>query len=257
MKLSLALLASATVTSLPCFAAPAPLRESAIALHEKHADSVVFLSAVVELEITVSSAPTRKEERKLDLIGTVIGKDGLLVTPLSTIDVAANVDGRTVNGPQGPVKISAKGTTKEVKILLPGGDEIEAKVVAKDPDLDLAFIRPAKPEGAKSLVPVDIANHAPMELLGDVIVLGRLKKELNRQPAVMTSEIISVIKKPRTFGKVGKPTLGLPVFNQEGKFLGIGINRFSAKSGGQQGSPSASSVVLPAEDLIDSASQAK
>ena len=251
------LLSVAVLLSLPLVgAAEGPLKERALALAAAHRDSILFLSAVVEIELTAGDKPVKKEERKVEIIGTVIGADGLIVVPLSTLDVASTVDGRTVNGPQGPVKLSAKGTTKEVKILQPDGTEVAAKVVFKDPDLDLAFIRPEQPASVK-LTPVNITNHAPMALLDDVIILGRLGKDLNREPVVMTNEVISLISKPRTFGKLGAPTLGMAVFNKEGKFLGIGINRFSAKGDSESQGPVPSAVVLPAADLLESAAQAK
>jgi len=96
-----------------------------------------------------------------------------------------------------------------------------------------------------------------MALLEDVVVLGRLNKELNREAVVFTSEVVSLISKPRTFAKIGAQALGMPVFNRDGKFLGMGVNRFSAKNDTEAQNPSASSVILPAEDILESASQAK
>jgi hypothetical protein len=49
----------------------------------------------------------------------------------------------------------------------------------------------------------------------------------------------------------------MPVFNKDGKFLGIGINRFSAKGDSDSQGPMPSNVVLPAADLLESAAQAK
>lgn len=236
-------------------AADGPLRDKALAVSAAYKDSVLFLSAVVEIEVTAGDNPAKKEERKLEMLGTVIGKDGLIVVALSTLDVASTIDGRMVNGPQGPVKLSAKGTTKEVKILMPDGTETAAKVAFKDTDLDLAFIRPEKPEEAK-LTPVDTANSAKMALMDDVIILGRLGKDLGREPVVMTHEIISLVTKPRAFGKIGAQALGMPVFNKDGKFLGIGINRFGPK-GDSDGPPAPSNVILSAADLLESAAQAK
>jgi len=254
MKTRLPIIA-ALLTAPFAIAADGPLKEKAQALSASYKDSVLFLSAVVELEVTAGDNPAKKEERKLEMIGTVIGKDGLIVVPLSTLDIASTVDGRVMNSPQGPVKLSAKGTTKEVKILMPDGSETAAKVASKDPDLDLAFIRPEKPEEAK-LTPVDTANNAPMAVLDDVIILSRLGKDLNREPVVMTNEIISVVSKPRTFGKIATQSLGMPVFNKDGKFLGIGINRFSPKGDTEQG-PAPANVILPAADLLESAAQVK
>jgi hypothetical protein len=251
------LLASAFLLAAPLvLAADGALKAQAIALGSAHKDSVLFLSAVVEIEITAGENPVKKEERKVELLGTVIGADGLIVAPLSTMDIASTIDGRTVNGPQGPIKLVAKGTTKEVKILLADGTEVPAKVAFKDPDLDLAFIRPEKPDSVK-LTPVKTADAAAMALLDDVIILGRLGKDLNREPVVMTNEIISIVSKPRVFAKIGAPALGMPVFNKEGKFLGIGINRFSAKGDSESQGAMPSNVILPAADLLESAAQAK
>ena len=257
MKSAIPILTAALLTLPSTFAADGPLRDKALALSASHKDAVLYLSAVAEIEVTLGEGPSKKEEKKLEILGTVINKDGLIATSLSTLDVASNIDGRTVNSPRGAVKLSAKGTTKEVKIMMPDGSEIPAKVVSKDPDLDLAFIRPEEADAAKKLTAIDSANHAPLELLQDVIVLGRLNKELNRENVVYTSEIVSLIRKPRTFGKIGAPALGMPVFNRDGKFLGIGVNRFSAKNDTESQNPTASSVILPAEDLLESAAQAK
>ena len=250
------LLFTALLAAPLALAADGSLRDKALALHTAHQDSVLFLSAVVEVEMTAGDSPAKKEERKVEMLGTVIGKDGLIVVSLSTLDVASTIDGRMVNGPQGPVKLSAKGTTKEVTILMPDGTETAAKVAFKDTDLDLAFIRPEKPGDVK-LTAVDTANSAPMALLDDVIILGRLGKDLNRQSVVMTNEIVSLITKPRTFGKIGTQALGMPIFNKEGKFLGIGINRFSPKGDTEGQGPMPSNVILPAADLLESAAQAK
>jgi hypothetical protein len=207
--------------------AEGPLKEKALALSASNKDSVLFLSAVVEIEVTASDNPAQKEERKLEVLGTVIAKDGLIVVPLSTLDVASTIDGRMVKVPQGPIKLSAK-------------------VAFKDTDLDLAFIRPEKTADVK-LTPVDTANSATMDVQDDVIILSRLGKDLNREPVVMTNEIIALVTKPRIFGKIGTQSLGTPVFNQDGKFLGIGINRFGPKgdSEGQGPAPPTSSSPPP------------
>jgi S1-C subfamily serine protease len=251
------LLSAALLLAAPfSIAADGPLKDKALALSTVHKDSVLFLSAVVEIEVIAGENPAKKEERKVEMLGTVIGADGLIVVPLSTLDVASTIDGRTVNTQQGPMKLSAKGTTKEVKILMTDGSEVAAKVAFKDPDLDLAFIRPEKPDGVK-LIPVNIADNAPIGVLDDVIVLGRLGKDLNREPVVLTNEVISLITKPRTFAKVSVQSLGMPVFNRDGKFLGFGINRFSAKGDSDAQGPMPSNVVLPAADLVEAAAQAK
>ena len=239
---------------LPLSAASGPLKEKANALLTQYKDSTLFVSAVVSIEVTAGDVPTQKEEKKMEVIGTVINKDGLIVAPLSTLDAAATMDGRTVNTPKGPLKLSAKSDIKEVKIIMPDGSEADAKVVLKDVDLDLVFIKPDKK--ADNFTPINTADSAPIALLDDVIVLGRLGKDLNREAMIITGEVISVVKKPRVFGKITAPATGMPVFNDQGKFIGIGINRLSSK-GATDGNVAGSAVLLPAADLLESASQVK
>ena len=239
---------------LPLSAASGPLKEKANALLTQYKDSTLFVSAVVSIEVTAGDMPTQKEEKKMEVIGTVINKDGLIVAPLSTLDAAATMDGRTVNTPKGPLKLSAKSEIKEVKIIMPDGSEADAKVVLKDVDLDLVFIKPDKK--ADNFTPINTADSAPIALLDDVIVLGRLGKDLNREAMIITGEVISVVKKPRVFGKITAPATGMPVFNDQGKFIGIGINRLSSK-GATDGNVAGSAVLLPAADLLESASQVK
>lgn len=255
MQLRPLILTAMLAAPLAC-ASTGPLKDKALALSSSNKDSVLQLSATVEIEMTAGDLPTKKEERKLETTGFVINKDGLIVVALSTLDVASAADGRMVNTQKGPLKISAKSTTKEVKIIMPDGSEIPAKVAFKDADIDLAFIRPEKTDGV-TFKPVDIANSAPLMMQDDVIILGRLAKDLNREPVIMTTEIISLITKPRVFARVGAPCLGMPVFNSEGKFIGCGINRFSPKGDDSEQGPSAANVILPAADLIESAAQAK
>ncbi len=239
---------------LPLSAASGPLKEKATAIAAQYKDSTLFISAVVNIEVTAGDMPTQKEEKKMEVIGTVINKDGLMVAPLSTLDAAATMDGRTVNTPKGPLKLAAKSDIKEVKIIMPDGSEVDAKVVLKDVDLDLVFIKPDKK--ADNFTPINTADNAPITLLDDVIVLGRLGKDLNREAMIVTGEVISVVKKPRVFGKITAPATGMPVFNDQGKFIGIGINRLSSK-GATDGNVAGSAVLLPAADLIESASQVK
>lgn len=246
-----AILALAAPSTL---AASGTLKERAAALSKANRDSVLYVNALVSLEITAGSNPPQKEEKKTELVGTVLNKDGLIVVPLSSLDVSSAMDGRTVNTAQGPLKLSVKAEIKEVKIIMPDGSEVAAKIALKDDDLDLAFLRPEKPGAV--FTPVDAKNNARMAALDDVIILGRLGKDLNREPFAATSEIIAVVSKPRVFGKCPAQSLGLPIFNSEGKFLGIGVNRFSAKASNES-QPSASNVILPAADLLESASQVK
>ena len=240
--------------ALPLAAATGALKDKAKALSAAHKDSTLFITAVVNIELTAGTNPAKKEEKKVEIIGTVLTKEGLIVAPLSTMDPAASMDGRTVMTANGPIAITAKSDIKEIKIIMPDGTETDAKIALKDADLDLVFLKPEK--AATNFSPIDSKNSAPFALLDDIIVLGRMGKDLNREPMIVTGEVVSVITKPRLFGKITTPATGMPVFNEEGKFLGIGINRLSSKNSTDQGI-TGSTVLLPAADIAESASQVK
>ena len=72
---------------------------------------------------------------------------------------------------QPPVEITTEPT--DVKIRLSNGRELPAKIVLRDEDLDLAFLRPTtKPE--TPLVALDLTDAAKPALLDQVLVLSRL-----------------------------------------------------------------------------------
>ena len=95
------LLAAAALLAAPlASAAEGPLKEKALALSKSYKDSVLFLSAVVELEVTAGDNPAKKEERKIEMLGTVLNKDGLIVErdaqDVNRLDAKIPVD--VVNG---------------------------------------------------------------------------------------------------------------------------------------------------------------
>ena len=73
------LLLTALIASPFAAAATGPIKEKALALSASNKESVVQLSATVEIEVTAGEMPTKKEEKKLEVIGSVLNKDGLIV----------------------------------------------------------------------------------------------------------------------------------------------------------------------------------
>lgn len=57
-------LSALAALTLPLAAASGTLKEKANALSAAHKDSTLFISAVVNIELTAGSNPTQKEEKK-------------------------------------------------------------------------------------------------------------------------------------------------------------------------------------------------
>jgi hypothetical protein len=178
------------------------------------------------------------------------------VDPVSAMgEMKANVGGRQMT-------IKLKSELSDVKYRFADGTEVPARVVLKDPDLDLAFIAPEKPlddENKGKFAVIKLAGAAKKAgLLDRIISLGRLSKDLNYTPTVRLGRVAAVVTKPRTF-YLGAASLGSPVFTGAGKLLGICVSRSKGGSGrgsGMQGNVAMTPVILPAEDVQEIATQA-
>jgi S1-C subfamily serine protease len=222
-------------------------------------DSVVWVTGIAKTSFATDSSqetpmniPDR--ETKVEALATIIDSSGLLVTALAQIDPSRSVNTRSLRRTtQGPAKVEATSTLKDVKVLMPDGTEIPAEVVMKDTDLDLAFVRvKAGSKEAKGVTfsAVDLANNAPGDILEDVVTLGRMDEGMNYAAHVTRGQINTLTTKPRLFLRAGGATAGCPTFLANGKLLGITAARFPSGK-----TPFA--VIIPAADVLQIAEQAK
>lgn len=249
--LSLALLASAAV-------AQEDIVRSARTIETEHGDAVVWVEGVLNLQIS-NQGQTRNQEKKVETLGTVIADDGLTVVPNSSL----NPTGMFMSMMRGS-GMSMDGQLSDVTLRLTDGTEIDARVVLKDDDLDIAFIAPSKlMEGkGKDLPPfayVDLTDAAEPELLDRVVLLGRMPKFMNREISVSLGRINSIVEKPRIFYSVNAiSAMGTPAFSKSAQVLGISVLRrgrnFKVSSAQNSG---VKPIILPAGDILDIAEQAR
>jgi len=260
-------LALAATTALASAANP-EMREAGKKLSAAHGEAVVWLSVLAKLNVSVEGdAPAQLKaqlanqgkEEKSEVTGTVVDASGLIVTALGGIDKSAIIDGQTTNIGGNEIKINASSDIKEVKVITADGSEVPADLVLKDEDLGLAFIKVrSDSEEAKGVTfkSIDLADSAKGELLDDCISLGRMDEAMNREASLLTSEIIGITTKPRSFYRVPTDSVGCPVFLSNGKLLGISVLR-QGKGGSARGQIQMSPVILPAADVAKTAAQAK
>ena len=222
-------------------------------------DSLLWISVVAKISYTSEGATDSpmnlpEQENKLEAYGTVITSDGLLVTALSSIDQSRYVSGREITTRTGSrVKLDASVDIKEVRIIMPDGEEVPADVVFKDTDLDLAFVRAradSKQFKAAKFLPIDLKNSAKAVIAEETITLLRADDVLNRQPSIVRGQVTVLVKKPREFVRATSAAPGTPTFNTESKLLGIGTVRFMQ---GKQ--PTV--VLIPSPDVLELVEQAK
>jgi hypothetical protein len=221
-------------------------------LAKRGADSIVGIEMVVTVKMTMGERAAPPRENKVDINGTVLDATGLTVTSLAAIDPRVQFEAmRGMMGPGGANMQISETDYKEVKLRLSDGTEVPARVVLKDGDLDLAFIVP-DPEAAtakREFTPVKLDAPAEGTLLNTYFVVSRAPKVLQRVPIVRPSLVAGIVEKPRLMFLMTDQQLGCPVFDQQGRVLGIFVQNLSG------GRPSGL-VVLPAADVAEIAKQA-
>ena len=211
-------------------------------LVKSHGASAVTLQIVVKL-----SAGSGEDQAEREIDGVVLDSSGLVVTTNSSIDPMASY--AAMSGDAGGYSSKVVG----VKILTANGTEIPAKVVLRDRDRNLAFLRPLqKPK--TPLVSVGFARGGAARIGDSIYILGRLGKNGSRQNSITSERLVSVITRPRLMYVVLPnmyTALGNVVFNESGQPLGLLTMRTVTKS-----SDTPLPIVIPAADIMEIARQA-
>ena len=217
---------------------------------------------VITMQMSMAGMGTRNEELKTEVTGTVLDATGLTVVALSSFDQSAIMENFGGMGDDEEFKMTA--VVGSAKIALDDGTEVSAKVVLRDKDLDLAFLRPeAKQE--KPFAFVDLAQSAAPQILDEVIMLNRLGKVANRAYSASVHRIEAVVEKPRLVYIPGSTEssagLGSPAFTLDGKAVGLCFLRSVKSTDGGMGmfgggDENVTAVLLPAADIIEQAKQA-
>ena len=216
------------------------------------ANSIMGVEMVVTLKMTMGDRAMPPREIKIDVNGTVLNAAGLTVTSLAAIDPRSQFEAmRSTMGPAGARMEVSESDFKEVKLRLADGSEVPARVVLKDGDLDLAFIAPEPDPSADKheFMPVKLAEPADGTVLSTYFIIARVSKALQRVPVVRPTLIVGIVEKPRRLYLMTDQQLGCPVFDLQGRVLGISVHHLS--SGRSNGI-----VVLPAADVAEIAQQA-
>jgi S1-C subfamily serine protease len=237
-------------TSLPSVvAAPEQNAAAGRALVKRYADAVIGVELVVTLKLKMGDREAPPQERRIEVNGTVISPTGLTVTSLAVVDPQSTLEAAR----QQNSRIELVGADfKEVKLRLADGTEIPARFVLKDSDLDLAFMAPdtAANGTPREFTHVKLAEAAEAaELLGGFYYVARAPKVLQRIPLVRLGEIVGIIEKPRKLYLLSDQSIGTPVFDAQGKVLGISVQNFA-------GGRAAGMVVMPSADIAEMAKQA-
>jgi len=234
------------------------------AVFEKWEPSIVTVKMVTTQRMVMMGQESSKSEEKSEATGTIIDPSGLVVFSLTSSDPSSAMSKMmgALGGEPGQFKVESEVT--DVKIRLPGGQELPSKIVLRDRDLDLVFVRPNE-KPAEPLPAVDLAESAKPQVLDHVVVLNRLGNVASWAGSAHVDRVHAIVDKPRMYYLLGEDVtcLGAPVFALDGKVVGVLVLRtgVSGPSMGMNAIFQGMSglgmlpIVLPAEDIIEVAQQ--
>lgn len=237
-------------------AADGPVKSMAKELLGKDKEAVVSIKLVVTTRYVISGREMNKNDRRSEVMGTVVDPSGMVLISNTSIDPMSGMEFSFDNGGEN-MAYKPESNVTDMKLVLADGTEIPAEIALRDKDLDLAFIRP-KEKLDKPVPYIKFEKTPDPELLDDVIAIGRLGRALNRMNSVSVGNIQAIIKKPRTFYVCDHANLGCPIFDSKGIALGVQVMRKNPVKSSERNMFDYGSalVVVPAEDVAEATKQA-
>jgi hypothetical protein len=244
------------VIAVGLLAAPIDAQDDRAAGREivkKWQGAIVNVRVVLKMRVSVGGREMQSMDESVETVGTVIHPSGLTVLSLGALNPGAMMNKMMGGGGNGQERMEF------------GSEPSDVKLVLRDEDLDLAFLRPTiKPD--KPLVAIDLADEGRPAILDTVVVLSRLGRVGGWTPAASLQTIGAIIERPRTFYVIETGSangVGTPAFTTGGKVVGL-LTMRSVQSGrpgmfsmvgGTEG-VGLLPVILPAADVRDIAQQA-
>ena len=228
--------------------------------------SIITVTALSKLDMSGSGLPVRLgglgEAQESSCSGVVVDATGLTAVSYSALNPMEKMSSmlKIKIGDDGDNEVKGKTELSRIQMRMADGTEVPARVVFKDKELDLAFVVPELKEGGKALTfsPVNLRGGITAKELDDVVMLTRHEKDLGCQPILSLAHVTSGITKPRQMYGLshgGRP--GTAVFLPSGQVLGVLVAMGGGDSKGMMAIGKMEMLVLPADDLIKLATQAK
>jgi hypothetical protein len=237
---------------------------------KKWQDTVVNVRIVLKTRMAMGGREMQATEETVDAVATVIEPDGLSVMSLTTLNPAGMMNrimGQMGGGGGGEDKFQMTSEPTDLKIRLSDGREIAAKIVLRDEDLDLAFIRPTA-KADKPFTSLALGDEGRPQPLEPVVSISRLGRVGGWVPSASLQSVNAIIERPRTMYVISSSDgfgggIGTPVFLLNGKLAGLLVLRSMAGNrpgmysmmGGSEGL-GLLAVILPAADIREVAKQA-
>ncbi len=218
--------------SLPVVAAPAPNPHVRIA---ERAGVLVTVTFVLKVKMPGAGADREIEGETACLM---IDDQGMVLCSNTELGGYVGLMSQMM-GRGGSFDVSA--APREIEVIPNGGGEgLDARLVARDSERDLAWVQVedeveklgVAPEGGeRKIVFLDLEERAELGAGDRFYRLRRMDKFFGSVPVVTEGVVAAVIDKPRKLLVPSEPAsggFGLPVFNADGRLVGITIIQMPA-----------------------------
>jgi trypsin-like peptidase len=182
-------------------------------------------------------------DQRIQAMVTILDGAGLGVMSLTQLDPSELMSAQLSRGRAAGAAVTVTAEASDLRYRLADGREVPVRVVLRDKELDLAFLRPVdKPAAALTARPTPV---------DPVIVLHRLPEIAGWQGTALFYAVQAVVERPRTFYILTGGQIGAPVFDVRGRFLGV-VLRFRNEAD----AANAPAIVIPANEIREVAKQA-
>lgn len=220
---------------------------------DKYAPAVVTLKFVLK-----TSGMGEDAEEEQEVLGLIVEETGLVLTSNVLLGGIPEAQKASMAGRGG-----FNRSPKDLKVLIGDDHEgVEAKLVARDSELDLAWVQISDAAGKKFAF-VDLSRSVKVGLGDGLVCVQRFGKIHDRDPVLAEGRVRAIINRPRRLivpGTDMQYAVAGPIFTVRGELVGVGALQFAssdemrALSDGVPDLLSMSvmraALVLPAEDVL-------
>ncbi|MEZ5317567.1 MAG: trypsin-like peptidase domain-containing protein [Vicinamibacterales bacterium] len=222
-------------------------RDAARATVQRHADAIVTILGTARVHVTMGGREAPATEENVVASGVVLDGDGLVVAALSALEPARLMNSMVGRMGAGTPEMNVAVDLSDLRVKRADGTDVPAKVVLRDEDLDLAFLRPQDtPATPWTFVDAPAADVRPMDLL---VVVSRLGELAGRQVAGQFVPVMVVIDSPRRLYFAAGAGGGGAAFDVAGGF--VGLTALLSKPGAAPSAASPMSMITGGLNSLD------
>lgn len=262
-RVRLAVLMMTIAWAAPAAAQTVDERAAARSVLSARTDAIVTVMATLQGRMSSGGQDKAMPDQAVQASATVLDGTGLTVLALSALD-PGNIIGKNPQFAQ--MKMSMTTEVVDLKMRLADGTEVPARVVLRDSDLDLLFVRPeAAPKAPMTALD---ASSATLAVMDPVVLVQRLGEFTGWKTSAALGTVEVVVDRPRTFYLVTATgtRVGASVFDLKGQFAGVVTlrsagdpqkNALTGLQGDALQTLGMIPAVIPAADIREVAKQAK